>query len=170
MARKTCMLAVAGVALTIAACSKADAPKKDAEPAPIPAAAATAQEGTAATGGASPIPGLSDGDRAVLATLSPDEISMIMLGCLRPITTAKQAKTLFSPEVQAQLDALPTLSEAKILARPPLNTMDAAQLASTREMGPAFSASGPAPSEADTKALQQCIVITNHYAPEIAEG
>lgn len=157
--------ALSSVIALSAACSKAEAPAKEAEAAPVPveAPAAVAADTSAA-------PQMSDADNALLATLSPEEVSLVLLSCINPVNTAKSAKNLFDADIQAQLEATPTISQTKVMTRPGVSGMTLAQARQARDASPSFQPGGPAPTAEQVQGLKQCLVLTNHFKAEIADA
>lgn len=146
--------------LLVAACSQPsnDATTVDAEPAPVPVNDPADPAGFV----------LDDGSKAFLAMLSPEELGMARLSCIRPLMSGKVTTSLFDPELAAQVKNAPDISQTDIIL-----SVDGMTIPKAREImdaSPWFDLAGPAPTTEQVTALRQCVGIVHHYAAEKAGG
>ena len=164
MIRRNTRLVVIGLMVGLsAACSKAEEPEAaKAAPASSEAANTAANGPTSTTASFT----LSDADKALIATLSPQELAMARLSCVEPVNSAKGSTNLFDAELAAQLKATPYMERTALIV-----SIEGMTIPKAREIMDAsvkFAPGGPAPTDDQITGLKQCILLANHYAAEQA--
>ena len=154
------LMSAASLLLVTAACSQAsEAPAQaDAEPAPVPV-----EEPQAAN--AAPAFELDEGSKALIALMSPKELGMARLSCVRPINSAKPVRGVFDAEMTAELASIDYLSQTDIITS--IEGMTIAEARAVMDASPNFENGKPATADEIT-GLKQCIVLARHYAAEKA--
>jgi len=110
---------------------------------------------------------MDTGSQALLAALSPKELGLARLSCVRPINSAKAVRGVFDAETTAELASIDYLSQTDIITS--IEGMTIADARAIMDASPDFKNGIPATGE-QVAGVKQCIALARHYAAEKAAG